>query len=59
MIRLTEERVNLHQFATMFRDQLHCPDALYFDGDISSLHSTHLQRSDFRMDLGPIIGVTE
>jgi uncharacterized protein YigE (DUF2233 family) len=25
---ITEEQVNLHQFATMFRDTLHCPDAL-------------------------------
>jgi len=43
----------------MFRDTLHCPDALFLDGTISSLHSTNLNRSDFRMDLGPILAVTE
>jgi len=26
---------NLHSFATLFRDALGCPDALYLDGDIS------------------------
>jgi uncharacterized protein YigE (DUF2233 family) len=26
---------NLHSFATLFRDALECPDALYLDGDIS------------------------
>ncbi|MEQ1852330.1 MAG: hypothetical protein ABMA01_12140 [Chthoniobacteraceae bacterium] len=43
----------------MFRDVLRCPDALFLDGTISSLHSTKLNRSDFRMDLGPMLGVTE
>jgi uncharacterized protein YigE (DUF2233 family) len=43
----------------LFRDVLRCPDALFLDGTISSLHSTKLNRSDFRMDLGPMLGVTE
>lgn len=56
---ISEAPVNFHEFATMFRDTLHCPDALYFDGAVSSLHSTELKRSDKRMDLGPIIAITE
>ena len=51
--------VNFHEFATMFRDVLHCPDALFLDGTICSLHAPKLNRSDFRIDLGPFIGVTE
>jgi uncharacterized protein YigE (DUF2233 family) len=56
---ISEAPVNFYEFATLFRDKLHCQDALFLDGTISSLHSTELKRSDFRMDLGPIIGVTE
>lgn len=56
---ISEAPVNFYEFATLFRDKLQCPDALFFDGTISSLHAPALKRSDFRMDLGPIIGVTE
>ena len=59
LFAISEAPVNFHEFATMFRDVLKCPDALFLDGTISSLHSTKLNRSDFRMDLGPILGVTE
>lgn len=31
-------RVNFFGFATLFRDRLDCPDALYLDGDISHLY---------------------
>lgn len=56
---ISEAPVNFHEFATLFRDTLHCPDALYFDGGVSSLYSAGLKRIDARMDLGPIIAVTE
>jgi uncharacterized protein YigE (DUF2233 family) len=56
---ITEAPVNLYEFALLFRDVLHCPDALYFDGTVSSLYAPTLQRNDRRMDLGPIVGVTE
>ncbi len=59
LFAISEAPVNFHEFATFFRDVLHCSDALFLDGTISSLHSTKLKRSDFRMDLGPIIGVVE
>lgn len=55
----SEAPVNFHEFATFFRDTLRCTEALFLDGTINSLHATALKRSDFRMDLGPIIGVTE
>ena len=59
LFAITDAPLNFHDFATLFRDKLHCPNALFLDGTISSLHSAELKRSDFRMDLGPILGVTE
>ena len=56
---ISEHGVTLHEFATLFRDRLDCPDALYFDGSVSSLHAPQLKRSDdFRL-LGPIVAVVE
>ena len=55
----SEAALNFHQFATFFRDSLKCSEALFLDGTINSLYSTELKRSDFRMDLGPMIGVVE
>jgi uncharacterized protein YigE (DUF2233 family) len=54
---ISEEPVNFFEFALFFRDKLGCKDALFLDGTISSLHAPALHRSDFKMDLGPIIGV--
>jgi uncharacterized protein YigE (DUF2233 family) len=54
---ISEEPVNFYNCATLFRDALKCSDALFFDGTVSSLHSTELKRSDKKIDLGPIIGV--
>ena len=59
LFAISEAPVNFHEFATMFRDVLYCPDALFLDGTISSLFAPKLDRSDFRMDLGPIVGVIE
>jgi uncharacterized protein YigE (DUF2233 family) len=55
---ITDEPVNFYTFALLFRDQLHCADALYLDGDISSLYAAELQRDDERARIGPIIAVT-
>ena len=56
---ISEQPVKLYEFAILFRDVLGCPDALYLDGLISSLHSTHLKRSDDKAKLGPIFGISE
>ena len=42
-----------------FRDVLHCQDALYLDGAVSSLYSPGLDRNDRWTDLGPLIGAVE
>jgi len=55
---ISDAPVNFYEFALLFRDALGCRDALYFDGSISSLYSTQLDRNDNLKPLGPIIGVT-
>ena len=56
---ISDEPVNFFEFATLFRNTLHCTDALYLDGTVSSLYSAGLKRNDIRADLGPIIGVSQ
>jgi uncharacterized protein YigE (DUF2233 family) len=56
---ISEKPVNFHEFASYFRDVLHCKNALFFDGTVSSLYSRELNRNDHRIDLGPIIGVVQ
>ena len=55
---ISEEIVSFHEMATLFRDVLKCPDALFLDGTVSSLFAPPMKRSDKKMDLGPMIGVT-
>ena len=56
---ISETPVNFFEFATFFRDVLHCPDALYLDGNVSSLYAPAIERNDARARLGPIIGVVQ
>ena len=56
---ISEAPVSFYELATLFRDKLQCPDALFLDGTISSLYAPVLKRSDSRADLGPIIAVAE
>lgn len=56
---ISNKPVTLHEFALFFRDQLHCPDALYLDGAVSGLYSQELNRNDNRADLGAMIGVID
>lgn len=56
---ISERPVTFHEFASFLRDALHCQDALYLDGAVSSLWSPRLGRSDRRHALGPLFGVTE
>lgn len=56
---ISDEPVNFHEFAKLFRDALRCPDALYLDGNVSSLYAPPLRRHDKHAVLGPILAVTE
>lgn len=54
--------VNFHDFARLFRDHLHCPDALFLDGGHGvGLYSPELGRNDISWHggFGPILGVLE
>lgn len=55
---ISEEPVSFYEFALLFRDGLKCADALYLDGNVSSLYVRSLRRDDERVPIGPIIGVT-
>jgi uncharacterized protein YigE (DUF2233 family) len=56
---ISEAPVTFHEFAVYFRESLHCSEALYLDGSISSLYAPRLPRTDQWSNLGPIIGVTK
>ena len=56
---LSGRRVTFHEFARLFRDGLGLPDALYFDGNVSRLHAPAINRSDFGVPMGPIVGLLE
>jgi uncharacterized protein YigE (DUF2233 family) len=54
---ISDEPVTFGEFAHLFRDGLHCPDALFLDGGISTLYAPSLGRTDNLWPLGPIVGV--
>ena len=53
---ISNEPVNFHAFARLFRDGLGLPNALYFDGKISRLYAPDLGRNDLGFPMGPIVG---
>ncbi len=56
---ISEEPVTFYEFATLFRDRLSCPNALFLDGSVSSLYAPEIGRDDALLPLGPIVGVVE
>ena len=54
---LSDAPVTLHEFATYFRDELNCPNALYLDGTISRIFAPELDRNDPGLAMGPIVAV--
>lgn len=52
---ITEDFVSFGKFARFFRDRLKTPDALFFDGSVSSLWDPANGRQDSHAPLGPII----
>ena len=55
---ISDVPVNFHSFATLFRDELDTPNALFLDGYVSKLYAPHLGRNEAGLDMGPIVGVT-
>jgi uncharacterized protein YigE (DUF2233 family) len=54
---ISESPVTFYEFAGFFRDSLHCREALYLDGSISSLYAPRIGRDDHDSDMGPMFGV--
>ena len=54
---ISNTQVTFHEFATLFRDVLDLPNALYFDGRISRLYAPEIGRNDAGLPLGPIVAV--
>jgi uncharacterized protein YigE (DUF2233 family) len=54
---ITETAVTFYEFAQYFLARLHCGEALYLDGSISSLYAPKLGRADHWFNMGPMIGV--
>ena len=41
---ISDMPINFHDFATLFRDRLDAPNALYLDGSISAMYAPGLNR---------------
>ena len=54
---ISRDPVNFYVFASLFRDELGCGNALYLDGTISSALISSMGRRDRFFPLGPIIAV--
>ena len=59
---ISEDAVNFHDFARLFRDHLKCPNALFLDGGNGvGIYEPDLGRSDISWHggFGPVIGLIE
>jgi Predicted periplasmic protein len=54
---ISDEPVTFHRFARFFRDALGVPNALYLDGSISRLYAPELERDDWGVPMGPVVGL--
>lgn len=54
---ISNDMVNFHSFARLFRDVLETPNALFLDGSISRLYAPDLERDDAGFPMGPMVGV--
>jgi len=55
---ISNEKVNFHSFASLFKDHLGTPNALFLDGAVSKMYAPELDRNDYGAPMGPIIAVT-
>jgi uncharacterized protein YigE (DUF2233 family) len=56
---ISDDAVSFGRMARFFRDILHCPNALYLDGSVSSLWDRAGGRRDTNSELGPLVAVFE
>ena len=55
---ISNDPVNFHDFARLFRDGLGVRNALFLDGNISRLYAPAIGRADLGFPLGPMLAVT-
>ncbi|MFC0180219.1 phosphodiester glycosidase family protein [Thorsellia kenyensis] len=48
--------INFYDFATFFKDELKTPNALYFDGKISTLYAPPFKTESTWFSVGPMVG---
>lgn len=51
---ISDDPVSFGRFARLFRDHLKCPNALFFDGSVSSLWDPAAGRRDGHAEVGPM-----
>lgn len=56
---ISDGLVNFYDFAMLFKDKLHCQQALFLDGAICRTYLPELKRMDNDGDFGVMVGVTE
>ncbi len=56
LFAISRSPVNFHDFGTLFRDPLGCPNALYLDGKISQMHLPALGRR-VHWSLTPLVSI--
>jgi uncharacterized protein YigE (DUF2233 family) len=56
---ISQVPVTFYRFASLFRDRLACPNALYLDGSVSSLYAPSLGLTEQLRPIGPMIGIVE
>ncbi|MDE0696969.1 MAG: phosphodiester glycosidase family protein [Boseongicola sp.] len=54
---ISDQPVNFHRFARLFRDVLKTSDALFIDGKVSRLYAPMIGRHDYGLPMGPVLGV--
>jgi uncharacterized protein YigE (DUF2233 family) len=56
---IANQPVNLHEFASFFREELGCQDALYLDGVVSRMYLPALGREELDGDFGAMMAISE
>lgn len=56
---ISDDLVSFGRFARLFRERLHCPNALFLDGSVSRLWDVHGGRQDGGPRVGPLLAVLD
>lgn len=56
---ISDAAVTFYEFATLFRDEIGVPNALFLDGQVSRIYAPEIDRNEIGLDMGPIVGVVD